>query len=182
MERNRPYVSPIDRTTRSPASPTPTPAPTPVPAPRPPALDRPDTPMTGQGKLVFQITTAGGAIPLEGAVITLRESRSPVDAGGDVLAVLLSGRDGKTEAVSLPAPARGYSLEPTRDGAPVPYALYNADVTMDGFYTQSYIRIPVLDGITSIQRASLIPLPENGFEGGTRPDGENFIEGESPNL
>ena len=182
MERNRPYVSPIDRPTRSPASPSPSPSPAPAPSPRPPVGDRPDAPMTGQGKLVFQITTAGGAIPLEGAEITLRQSRSPVDAGGDVLAVLLSGRDGKTEAVSLPAPARGYSLEPTRDGAPVPFALYNADVTMDGFYSQSYIRIPIFDGITSIQRASLIPLPENGFEGSSRPDGEKFIEGESPNL
>ena len=96
--------------------------------------------------------------------------------------MLYSGRDGKTEAVILPAPARAYSLEPARDGAPVPYALYNADVRMDGFYKQSYIRIPVFDGITSIQRASLIPLPENGFEGGTRPDGDIFVEGENPDL
>ena len=173
MEKNRPYMSPNSR----PLQPPP-----PILDQPPPAADRPNLPMTGQGKLVFQITTAGGAIPLEGAEITLRQSRSPVDAGGDVLAVLLSGRDGKTEAIPLPAPARGYSMEPARDGAPVPYALYNADVTMDGFYSQSYIRIPVFDGITSIQRASLIPLPENGFEGGSRPDGEKFIEGESPDL
>ena len=155
----------------------------PAPSTRPSDGDRSDTrPMTGQGKLVFQITTAGGAIPLEGAEVTLRQSRGPTDAGGDVLSVLYSGRDGKTEALTLPAPARGYSLEPARDGAPVPYALYNADVRMDGFYKQSYIRIPVFDGITSIQRASLIPLPENGFEGGVRPDGSVFIEGENPDL
>ena len=155
----------------------------PAPAPSPaPSVDRPSGEMTGQGKLVFQITTAGGAIPLAGAEVTLRQSRDMGDEGGDVLSVLYSGRDGKTEAVILPAPARAYSLEPARDGAPVPYALYNADVRMDGFYAQSYIRIPVFDGITSIQRASLIPLPENGFEGGVRPDDENFIEGESPDL
>ena len=155
----------------------------PAPSTRPSDGDRSDTrPMTGQGKLVFQITTAGGAIPLEGAEVTLRQSRGPTDAGGDVLSVLYSGRDGKTEALTLPAPARGYSLEPARDGAPVPYALYNADVRMDGFYKQSYIRIPVFDGITSIQRASLIPLPENGYEGGVRPDGSVFIEGENPDL
>ena len=152
-----------------------------TPAPSP-LSDRPSGGMTGQGKLVFQITTAGGAIPLEGAEITLRESRSPTEAGGDVLAVLYSGRDGKSDAIPLPAPARGYSLEPARDGAPIPYALYNADVRMEGFYKQSYIRIPVFDGITSIQRASLIPLPENGYEGGSRPDGETFVEGESPDL
>lgn len=173
MERNIPIPEP---------RPLPRPS-SPAPSTRPSDGDRSDTrPMTGQGKLVFQITTAGGAIPLEGAEVTLRQSRGPTDAGGDVLSVLYSGRDGKTEVLTLPAPARGYSLEPARDGAPVPYALYNADVRMDGFYKQSYIRIPVFDGITSIQRASLIPLPENGFEGGTRPDGETFYEGESPDL
>lgn len=173
MERNIPIPEP---------RPLPRPS-SPAPSPRPSDGDRSDTrPMTGQGKLVFQITTAGGAIPLEGAEVTLRQSRGPTDAGGDVLSVLYSGRDGKTEVLTLPAPARGYSLEPARDGAPVPYALYNADVRMDGFYKQSYIRIPVFDGITSIQRASLIPLPENGFEGGTRPDGSVFVEGENPDL
>ena len=150
-----------------------------------PPADRPDrpptTPMSGQGKLVFQITTAGGAIPLAGATVTLRSNRS-VTERGDVISVLLSGTDGKTETLTLPAPARGYSLEPARDGTPVPYALYNADVHLDGFYDQSYVHIPVFDGITSIQRASLIPLPENGFEGGVRPDGEEFVEGESPDL
>ena len=154
-------------------------SPTPAPAPVP---DRPSGEMTGRGILVFQITTAGGAIPLEGAEITLRQSRGPTEAGGDVLAVLYSGRDGKADPIPLPAPARSYSLEPARDGAPVPYALYNADVKLEGFYKQSYIRIPVFDGITSIQRASLIPLPENGYEGGSRPDGETFVEGESPDL
>ena len=173
MERNIPIPEP---------RPLPRPS-SPAPSPRPSDGDRSDTrPMTGQGKLVFQITTAGGAIPLEGAEVTLRQSRGPTDSGGDVLSVLYSGRDGKTEVLTLPAPARGYSLEPARDGAPVPYALYNADVRMDGFYKQSYIRIPVFDGITSIQRASLIPLPENGYEGGTRPDGEMFVEGENPDL
>ena len=142
----------------------------------------PDRPMTGQGKLVFRVTTAGGAIPLPGAEITLRQSRAPTDTGGNVIAVLRSGIDGKSETLPLPAPARGYSLEPSRDGAPVPYALYNADVRLDGFYNQSFIRIPVFDGITSIQNASLIPLPENGYEGGIRPDGDIFVEGENPDL
>ena len=169
MERNTPRI------------PSPAPAPVPPTPPESPA-DRPAPLMTGQGKLIFQITTAGGAIPLEGAEITLRVSRSVPSPEGDVIAVLYSDRDGKTELMTLPAPARGLSLEPARDGAPVPYALYNADVRLDGFYSQSYIRIPVFDGITSIQRASLIPLPENGFEGGARPDGEVFVEGESPDL
>lgn len=155
-----------------------TPAPTPAPT-----ADRRSAEMTGEGRLVFQITTAGGAIPLEGAEITLRSTRSPSDgSGGEVIAVLYTGGDGKSEVLTLPAPAKSLSLEPARDGAPIPYALYNADVRLRGFFDQSYIRIPVFDGITSIQRASLIPLPENGFEDGVRPDGEKFFEGESPDL
>ena len=152
--------------------------------PRTPSVtDRPAADMTGQGKLVFQITTASGAIPLEGAEIILRKFRSVSDGnGGEVIAVLYSGPDGKTEVLTLPAPARVLSLEPARDGAPVPYALYDAEVNLDNFYTQSYIRIPVFDGITSIQRATLIPLPENGFSDGLRPDGDIFYEGESPDL
>ena len=183
----------------------------------PPAADRRAPEMTGRGKLVFQITTASGAIPLEGAEIILRKYRSESDGnGGDVVipdtvtaiadnvfkdnkiitsvtipgtvqsvgyvAVLYSGGDGKTEVLTLPAPARSLSLEPARDGAPIPYALYDAEVNLDHYFRQSYIRIPVFDGITSIQRASLIPLPENGYSQGLRPDGEVFYEGESPNL
>ena len=151
------------------------------PRPSAPTPDRPATDMTGQGRLLFQITTAGGAIPLPGAEIILRSFRS-VTESGDVIAVLYSDEDGKTEIIPLPAPSVQYSLEPARDGAPLPYALYNADVNLNGFYSQSYIRIPVFDGITSIQRATLIPLPENGYPDGLRPDGERIIEGESPEL
>jgi hypothetical protein len=148
-----------------------------------PRPDRPATDMTGQGKLVFQITTASGAIPLEGAEIVLRKFRSASDGnGGEVIAVLYSGADGKTEVIPLPAPARSFSLEPALDGSPVPYALYNADVNLANYFTQSYIRIPIFDGITSIQRASLVPLPENGYSQGLRPDNEKFYEGEGPNL
>ena len=163
---------------------TPRPRPTPSTPVTPPSVpDRPSDQMTGQGKLVFQITTASGAIPLEGAEIIVRNFRSASDGnGGEVVAVLYSDGDGKTEILTLPAPARGFSLEPSKDGSPVPYALYDAEVNLDNFFTQSYIRIPVFDGITSIQRASLIPLPENGFADGFRPDGEKFYEGESPNL
>ncbi len=151
--------------------------------PSSPAPDRPAGEMTGAGKLVFQITTASGAIPLEGAEIILRKFRSSSDGNsGEVVAVLYSGGDGKTEVLTLPAPARSFSLEPARDGAPVPYALYDAEVNLDNYFTQSYIRIPIFDGITSIQRASLVPLPESGYSQGLRPDGEKFYEGEGPNL
>ena len=147
MERNRPAV-PLTGRSQQPlvyqAS-----------TPRPSAGDRPDSAMTGQGKLVFQVTAAGGAIPLEGAEITLRQSRGPTDMNGDVLSVLYSGRDGKTESIPLPAPARSYSLEPARDGTPVPYSLYNADVRMEDGYIRIYDVADVEEIVTY--------LMENGY-------------------
>ena len=58
--------------------------------PRTPSVtDRPAADMTGQGRLVFQITTASGAIPLEGAEIILRKFRSSSDGnGGEVVAAV----------------------------------------------------------------------------------------------
>ncbi len=148
-----------------------------------PPADRPSGEMTGQGKLIFQVSTAGGAIPLGGAEVTLRIHRPPDGGeGGDTVAVLYTNADGKTELVSLPAPAKSLSLAPAQDGSPTPYALYDADIRMAGFGRQSYFRIPVFDGITSIQHAALIPLPENGVPDGVRSDGEQFYEGEDPRL
>ncbi len=163
------------------ASPTPT---RPMNPDTPPsATDRPSSEMTGEGRLIFQISTAGGAIPLEGAEVIVRSFRSLTDgSGGEVISVLYSNGDGKTELLSLPAPAKSLSLAPARDGAPTPYALYDAEINLASFYPQSYTRIPVFDGITSIQHASLIPLPENGIPDGVRPDGDQFFEGENPNL
>ncbi len=146
--------------------------------------DRPaPTDMTGEGRLVFRVSAAGGAIPLEGAEVVVRTFRSLQDgSGGEVISVLYSGRDGKTETLTLPAPAKAYSLSPSRDGAPAPYSLYDADIQLEGFYNQSYTRIPVFDGITSVQSATMIPLPEHSIPDGVRPEGEQFFEGQSPNL
>ncbi len=143
----------------------------------------PDSTMGGEGRLLFQVSTAGGAIPLSGAEVTVRRLRSlTTGEGGEVVAVLYTDEDGKTRLLPLPAPARSLSQAPMGEGMPTPYSLYDADVRMGGFYDQSYTRIPIFDGITSIQQAALIPLPDNGIPDGARPDGEIIVEGESPDL
>ncbi len=158
---------------------------TPAPTDRPsPSGDRPSADaMTGEGRLLFQVSTAGGAIPLPDAEVTVRRLRSlTTGEGGEVIAVLYTDGNGKTELLPLPAPAKALSQAPMRDGGATPYSLYDADVRMEGFYAQSYTRIPVFDGITSIQHATLIPLPENGAPDGARPDDEIIVEGEAPGL
>ena len=145
--------------------------------------DQAATPDTGIGQLIFHVATARGAIPLEGAQITVFPHQpTPGEAGrGQVIAVLYSDRDGKTEPLSLPTPPRSESLAPITTGA-LPFANYDAEVYLPGYYAPSYTRIPIFDGITSIQSVDLIPLPENGREEGLTPSDTQFFEGENPNL
>lgn len=157
-----------------------TPGPEPSPAPLPP----PYADMTGTGRILFQIATAGGAVPLEGAQVTVR-AYSPdaaPDESGDTLAVLYSGRDGKTDTLTLPAPARALSMEQAADGAPLPFALYNAEVVQSGYYRQEYTRIPLFDGVTSIQRVDLVPLPATSAPERIGQPRRDITEGVRPNL
>ena len=123
--------------------------------------------MTGAGKLIFQVTTAGGAIPLEGAVVSVMDSIPDAvpDLSDEPRIVMYTGDDGKTRPLTLPAPARAQSQEAQSPSDPLPYALYNATVELDGYYPQGFSLIPVFDGITSIQRLDLIPLPLGSLPG-----------------
>ena len=110
---------------------------------------------TGTGYLVVQVTTAGTAIPLEGAFVTVSYANAD---SADVLFELRSGRDGKTPRVSLPAPARTQSQQPSTTP---PYATYGVEVSLPGYETVVYNPLPIFDGVTAIQQAILIPVPEN---------------------
>ena len=137
---------------------------------------------TGQGILVVHVTTARGAIPLEGALVNVRQD-APDESGisGDVIAALTTGNDGNTEPLTLPAPMRSESLTPN-NGAQKPYSTYHLEVQLEGYYTQNYANVPIFDGIAAIQPADLIPLPENGRTDSRTPDGDRFFESEAPNL
>jgi hypothetical protein len=125
----------------------------------------------GTGYIVVQVTTASNAIPLEGAAVTLRRD-------GKVRYELRSGRDGRTERVALEAPPREASQRPT--GEP-PYALYGIEVRLNGYEHAFYENVPIFDGITAIQQADLIPIPENGYpDGFTLNGGQTSAVGAHP--
>ena len=136
----------------------------------------------GKGYLVVHVTTAGGAIPLEGARVEIRsnapEAGTAPETRGYTVASLVSGSDGNTARIPLSAPPRALSERP---GAVTPYALYQADVMLEGYYDQSYSGIPIFDGVTSIQPIALIPLPENGTAT-PRRDEIRYFEGERNDL
>ena len=141
--------------------------------------------MTGTGRLIFRISTARGAIPLEGARIRVWDPNTTGEPASDrtnARAVLYSDANGKTEPLRLPAPAKGLSLEPSNGNTPSPFACYDADVYLDGYYSAEFICIPIFDSITSIQPADLIPLPSNGREGNVTPEDTRIVEGQNPNL
>ena len=127
----------------------------------------------GKGYLVVQVTTANTAIPLQGATVII--SRDEPESA-DVLYQLRSGNDGRTERVELPAPPRADSQRPSSDP---PYTTYNIEVRMPQYQTGIWRAVPIFDGITSMQQANLVPLPENGYPGDFTLEGPRiFDEGE----
>ena len=121
---------------------------------------------TGTGYLVVQVTTASSAIPLEGAAVTVSADTN----GQNVLYELITGRDGKTPRVALPAPSRDDSQRPSDAPAFTPYHIA---VSLAGYGRAEYNEVPIFDGVIAIQQANLIPTPDNRYPDGftvTRPD------------
>ena len=109
----------------------------------------------GEGYLVVRVSTARGAIPVEGAEIIIRKSNSN---DSEIIASMVSSNVGLTPHTPLPAPPRSLSKSP---GNIKPFATYNIEVRAEGYSMQYYNEVPIFDGITSYQNAILIPLPDN---------------------
>ena len=135
----------------------------------------------GYGNLVIHVTTARGAIPLEGAQVMIRNALPPnVPARGDAITTEITDRDGNTRPIRLPTRPREESLRPG-NGTP-PFQTYQIDVRLEGYYDQNYLNVPIFDGITAIQPVDLIPLSENLRTDSRTPDSQRFFESTAPNL
>ena len=129
---------------------------------------------TGTGYLIIRATTASEALPLEDALVTVYGTLPNFSAA---VARLKTGSDGLTPKLALTTPPK--SLSQTPDSEDFPYATYNVTVQKNGYTPLSLYRIPLFDGVTSIQPADLIPLPQNGYPDAFSPHGEVVVEGES---
>ncbi len=120
--------------------------------------------MKGSGYIKAEITTAGGAVPIEGAsvIITKRE-------GDKILLIRMLATDpsGSTELVSLPAPDIVYSETP--DPESKPFTEYIMSIYAEGFYAVPEIIVPVFTTVKSIQPVSLVPLAQFEVHGSTSP-------------
>lgn len=134
----------------------------------------------GSGYLIVHVTTARGAIPLAGVQVSIRDYLPEfTEPRGDVIVAAVTDRSGNTQRFALPAPPRTASLKP--DNA-APFSVYNLEVRLEGYRSQSYIALPVFDGITAVQPVEMIPLPENGTSEAYRPTEDLFFENTVPNL
>ncbi|MBO7250294.1 MAG: hypothetical protein J6V42_03370 [Clostridia bacterium] len=112
---------------------------------------------TGTGYLLVKVSTALGAIPIEGALVTVRAQEQK---NSDVIYSLKSDRNGLTDKIPLAAPNIKESEAP---GGALPYSLYSVDVLRDGYIPLKLSNVAIFDSITSIQPAVLVPLPDNEY-------------------
>lgn len=132
------------------------------------------------GYMIVRVTTARGAIPLEGATVTVSDYYDESEPNrGNAIASFTTNSSGLTERFELPALPRELSMSP---GNGKSFLTYNIRVAKDGYYQQNYINAPVFEGITSIQSADMIPLADNGQTDRFTPYGNLFFENENPNL
>ncbi len=134
----------------------------------------------GYGYMIVHVTTARGAIPLEGAVVTVTDYYGDnLTERGSTIGTYITNSSGLTDKFALPAPPRSLSMSP---GNGKGYLTYNIQVAKDGYYQQNYINAPIFEGITSIQNADMIPLSDNGQTDNFTPGGNIFFESENDNL
>ena len=96
----------------------------------------------GLGYLTFEIRTANGDLPVDGAIITVS------DLSGNVLLNTNSDLNGNTEVFPFEAPDRALSLN--KDEIGLPYAEYNVEVGKEGFNKINVYHVNIFDGEESI--------------------------------
>ena len=139
-----------------------------------------EMPTEGVGFLVVHVTTARGAIPLEGAAVHIRTNENAdTTPRADILYATTTNRDGNTERIPLAAPPLENAMAPSE--VP-PFSTYHLEVRREGYGMQSFIALPIFSGITSVQPVDLIPLPEDGTGNVLRPSDEKFYENSPADL
>ena len=61
-----------------------------------------------------------------------------------------------TKFISLPAPAKGFSMGP--GGAEIPYSSYDVEASAEGYYTKRIRNVAIFPGVNSYQAINMIPI------------------------
>ncbi len=129
------------------------------------------------GRLVVNVRTAGGALPVEGATVTVY---SGGDSSGEPIARLRTDRSGLTETITLAAPPRRLSMQPGEGLKP--YAEYTVVTVAEGFTPVTNVNLPLYSGVLSIQPVELVPLPDASGGGYSPTVDITYGESQPPNL
>lgn len=131
------------------------------------------------GFLEVTAKTASGALPVEGAKVSIYEYLPSEDgANGKLLYSIITDEDGRTPRLALGTKNKELSMTP---GNKNPFSVYNISVEREGFYNNRYVNVPIFQGVTSIQPVELIPLSEYGLSDDDYPsNGRRFVE--TPNT
>lgn len=107
------------------------------------------------GYLEVQVFTAKGGIPINDAQITITQKNFDRE---NLIKVLYTNENGKTEVIQLPTPPRANSLTPEHSGEI--FSIYNIETIKTGFVTVKNINVPIFSGQRSIQPVNMLPLDE----------------------
>lgn len=125
----------------------------------------------GKGYITVNVRTAGGALPVDNAMVTVRSN------GGSVIAVMFTDMSGTSDVLSLDTPPRENSLSPDNTGAVA--GLYTVTTDREGYYSVVNTNVPIYEGVNSIQLVILVPVAEGT---GAPSELTRFNDGQMPNL
>lgn len=110
------------------------------------------------GRLIVNVTTANGAIPIEGATVGVR---SYEQGQSSIIALLTTDSSGNTDAIEIETPS---AVESTSPGGKRGYTPLIIDVTKDSYRGAEFIGAAVFPGVTTMQPVYLVPSDEYGSE------------------
>lgn len=108
--------------------------------------------MDSTGKLSFQITTSEARLPIEGAVVIVRQQ--PPE--NKLIAIRTTDRSGKTDEISIDTPDVSLGLTP--ENAIQPWTGLSAIIDHPGYERVILDGLQIFPGITTTQQVNLIPL------------------------
>ena len=103
--------------------------------------------------LIFQLSTARSALPVQGASVLVTD---PITGRNTRLTTDQSGR---TRVLCVTAPPLSWSQTPGNDGRP--YSIYHADIRAEGYVPMRLTGIQVFAGQQSLQRADRPLCPKS---------------------
>ena len=122
------------------------------------------------GTLIFQVTGGQGSFPVPNAKVNLTKK---LNDRLSLSITVLTDESGKTSPISLPAPDRRLSQSPNNG---IVYAVYQAEVTAEGYIPTEIRDLPVFDGVTTIQPVNLTT------DFGQPPNAADEIDDKEPDL